>query len=292
MKRSTMAFAGFVLLAGCAEGGQETATKTYDVAEEAAPQAASGAAPASNAVALPQIAYSYRYRFRLATDAVPRAQDAHVRMCDQLGPARCRVVEMARSAADGDYVHGSLKLQVAAPIARAFGGRLVAAVAGEGGETVDRGITGEDLSKQIVDTAARIRIKEALVDRLTVLLQTRSGNIAQAVEAERAVNAAQEELEQARAWLTEMRGRVAMSNFEIGYASGAPLAGGRIGSAFDEVGELFGTSVALIVRLVAALAPWALLAGLAWWAGRVIRRRRARPDQDSAADDGISNTPS
>lgn len=255
-------------------------------AAEAAP-AQQGGAPVE--VALPQIAYTYSYTFRLKSDAVTNIQERHAKMCEALGPARCRVVDLKRSAGSGDYVTGSLKLQVAAPIAGRFGEELVASAAAAEGETIDRGIAAEDLSKQIIDTSARIKTKEILVERLTKLLETRSGNIAQAVEAERAINGAQEELEQGRAWLTEMRGRVAMSTFEIGYQSGAPLGGGfndPVREAFAGVGEMTGRSLAIAITLVAAILPWALLLALILWLYRRFRRRR---DAEPEAEGGVAD---
>lgn len=288
-------------LASCGAATEEKTSsedlRTFDVQEEApsAPQAAAdGTASSSPAatevqVALPQIAYTYSYAFRLPAEQLVAVQEQHLDLCESLGPARCRVVDMKRSASSGDYVEGSLTLQVAAPIARDFGQRVVAAAASGGAETIDRGIAAEDLSKQIVDTAARIRTKEALVERLTTLLETRSGNIAQAVEAERAINAAQEELEQARAWLAEMRGRVAMSTFEIGYQSGAPLEGGvsePLRDAFGRIGDLFGTSLAAIITILAIALPWLLVGGLALLLVRRIRRRR--PELSGETEEGGS----
>ncbi|PWG02199.1 DUF4349 domain-containing protein [Sphingosinicella humi] len=282
MRRQLLVTA-LLVAAGCSEGGQETASnvRSYDVAEEPPPPMeppAPGSREAGTAVqvAMPQIAYTYSYSFRLPSDGVASVQERHLKLCESLGSARCRVVDMSRSSGSGDYVQGALKLQVSSSIARAFGDRLVNAAAEGGGETIDRGISAEDLSKQIVDTAARIRTKEALVERLTALLQTRSGNIEQAVEAERAINAAQEELEKARAWLLEMRGRVAMSTFDIGYTSAAPLAGGvsdPLRDAMGSVGDMFGRSLALIITLIATLLPWALLGLLAWGVIFLIRRR-------------------
>lgn len=300
--RLFLTLAGALLLAGCGaqqEGAGTTSEQEFfDVAEAPAP--GSGTARPTAAV-LPQIAYTYGYRFRLASDAVSGIQEKHLDLCEKLGPARCRVVDLQRSASSGDYVSGSLKLAVAAPIARQFGQQLVSTATEAGGETLDRGITGEDLSKQIVDTDARIRIKEALVERLTVILQTRSGNIAQAVEAERAVNAAQEELEQARAWLAEMRTRVAMSMFEIDYESGAPLGGGfsePVRDAFASVGQLFGRSLAFIILLVAFILPWLLVAAAAFLGFRAARRRgwiggRFRPPHPQAeSEPAASELPS
>jgi hypothetical protein len=151
------------------------------------------------------------------------------------------------------------------------------------------------MSKQIVDTDARIRTKQALVDRLTVLLQTRSGNMTQAVEAERAINTAQEELEQARSWLAEMRGRVAMSTINLRYESAAPLGGGvlePVRQAFADVGGLFGQSLGFIILLVAALLPWTIAAVIIFLGWRWMRsgappfnlRRQAEAPADAGSE--------
>jgi hypothetical protein len=140
-----------------------------------------------------------------------------------------------------------------------------------------------------VDTDARMRTKQALIDRLTVLLQTRSGNMAQAVEAERAINAAQEELEQARSWLAEMRGRVAMSTITLRYESAGRLGGGFIDplrQSFAQMGSLFGQSLGFIILLVAALLPWAILIGLLVLAVRTLRRRLPHLDWRKPNKDG------
>ena len=292
--RLLIPFAFLAVLASCSDGesgSQGGEMQSFDVAEQPLASRSPESSPSSPAspveVALPQIAYVYSYTFRLPSDAVGQTQERHVELCERLGPARCRVIDLKRSAGSGDYVAGSLKLQVAAPVARAFGNQIVETATGAGAETVDRGIAAEDLSKQIVDTAARIRTKEVLVDRLTTLLETRSGNIAQAVEAERAINGAQEELEQARSWLAEMRGRVAMSTFEINYQSGAPLGGGfsdPLREAFAGIGALFGRSLALIITLIAAILPWALLLALLGWLYRLLASRLRRGHDDGSVD--------
>ena len=97
--------------------------------------------------AAPQIAYVYGFTFRLPRDQLARTQERHLQLCEQLGSARCRVRKMERSAGEGDYATGSLSLSVAAPLARPFGDRLASAVSQAGGETADRSIDAEDLSK-------------------------------------------------------------------------------------------------------------------------------------------------
>lgn len=290
--RALIGIAAVLALAACGEADVATETaelRAMDVGGEPPPPADAPAMspkvefePSAGAsgdipVSLPRIAYTYGYTFRIPADEIGEVQERHVELCRGLGPARCRVVSLERDAASGNYATAATTLQVAAAIAPRFGDRLVAAAAEEGADTVAKSIAGEDLSRQMVDTEARIRTREALIRRLTELLETRSGNIQQAVEAERAINTAQEELDAARGWLAEMRTRVAMSTFAIRYESRAPLAGGvgdPIRDAFGEVGSIFAQSLAVLILLFGAILPWAAIGLLVWFGVRAWRRRR------------------
>ena len=292
------------LLAGC--GGEPTRGTSEDLETTDAQESPPGEAPqrptqpaagngapeqARPAISQPRIAYTYGYTFRLSSDTVAQVQERHLDLCRQLGPARCRIVNLERSAASGDYLTASTTMQVAAPIARGFGDRLASTAAEAGGEAVERSISGEDLSRQMIDAEARIRTREALIRRLTTLLETRSGNIQQAVEAERAINTAQEELDAARGWLAEMRTRVDMSTFDIRYASGAPLGGGvgdPLRHALSDVGSLAARSLAALILLVGVVLPWALAGLGVFYTVRRVRRRRAPEGQADEGEPPIS----
>ena len=115
------------------------------VAEEPAFMQEPPAEPAAGgtiAVAIPRIAYTYGYTFRLAAGDVAAVQEHHLGLCRRLGPARCRVTSMRRGAQVEGQPTAELELQVAAPLADAFGRRLAAISAAAGGETVDRAISG------------------------------------------------------------------------------------------------------------------------------------------------------
>ena len=272
-------------LTGCSseQSSQTPAVESamYDVSAEppgiaAAPKAANPATPII--AAAPQIAYEYSYGFRLPTEALAKVQAKHVALCDLLGVARCRVIDMKRSAGEGDYASGSLQLAVASSIARPFGARLSEAAGEEGGTLADSGITAEDLSKQIVDTEARLRQRTLLATRLTELLATRKGSVAELVEAERAVAQVQEEIDQARSWLAQMRGRVAMSKISVSYSSASPAGGGfaePIREVLGRASAILGISVAALITLVVGLGPWVALIALGWWLWRRRRRRLA-----------------
>ena len=228
----------------------------------------------------PQIAYTYSFGYVIAASQVDDVQRAHLALCDQLGPARCRIVSMTRDSGSGQFAQGGLSLLVDARIARAFAERLDAAVTGAGGEVGRRGIEAEDLSKQIVDTEAKLRGKQALAERLLALLQNRQGKVGELVEAERAYAQVQEELDAARSWLAEMRQRVATSRIEIGYTSERPEGGGvwqPVRASLREAGVILGTSLAALITFGVALLPWALVGwALIWTMRRLGWLRRLR----------------
>ena len=286
--RWLMLGAACMALAGCGQrqpSGQHEAAMADVVAPSGviAPQAAKGGTAAPNApgpieVTLPQIAYTYKYDFRLPEAAVARAQAAHMALCDRLGPGRCLLVGMQNGGGEDQAATATLTLRVASTIARPFGQALQNAVAQAGGRAVSTTIAAEDVSKNIVDTDARLRQRTLLVERLTGILRTHAGKVSELVEAERSVAAAQEEIDQAKGELADLRGRVAMSTVDISYdAVSATPDGPRTGMA-DAVAEswsAFAFGVAALVRLAILLLPWAVVAGLGWFGWRAWQRRHS-----------------
>lgn len=266
-----------LLAEACSQAPKGGTVTTMDVTEEApaAPVAAATGASSPVKVSVPQIAYVYRHAYRVPEGAIGTVQDRHIALCDRLGPLACRVIEMQRQTSDGELAGGSLKLVVRAPLARTFGRALATAAARSGGSEADSSIAAEDLSKQMVDTEARLRAKQALADRLMELLRTRTGPVADLVAAERSVADVQEEIDAARSWLIEARGRVAMSTFELSYEAGvgngftAPLR-----ELFGTMAGFFGQSLALLIQLVAVLLPWLVLGGAIGAGIRWFRRRK------------------
>lgn len=270
------------VLAGCNQvSSLKSAEKlnAYDVAPAAPPGDASNGGKGDETAAtpltvtLPQIAYDYKYSFRLPADRVASTQQTHIAACDKLGLARCQLVSSESSSGNGSAA--SLKLRVASDIARRFSATLVDSVARAGGRAVDQSISAEDVSKEISDTSARIRQRELLVQRLTQILQSRTGKVSELVEAERSVAAAQEELDQAKAWLTQLQGRVAMSDVKIDYA--AAVVGtadqGPLGETVGQSWWFFAAALYAILRLAIFLAPWAAVGIGIFFTVRVARRR-------------------
>ncbi len=305
-KRYACTVLPLLILAACgqADGEDEAAESmaTMDIAEPAAapmppePRAADAAAQdaaeameegstgstgsitpipgTSIPVGMPQIAYSYSFGFRLPAAAIKPLQERHADMCEAKGPNSCRIVAMEQADDEGDYSEAHLTLAIAAPIARRFGKDLVAASDRAEGELVASGIEGEDLSKQIVDTEARLRARRVLRDRLMEVLETRKGTVAELVEAEHGVAQVNEEIDQATSWLAEMKNRVAYSTMTITYQSGAPSAGGfadPIRDAWGAIGRILGTLIGILIVAVAVLLPLGLFV---WLVVFLLRRLR------------------
>ena len=225
-------------------------------------------------IGLPQIAYLFSYGFRLAGADIAALQQHHADMCESKGPLICRIVGMNQSTDSDDASAGTLQLAVASNEARAFGKQLTTAAESADAEQVSAAISGEDLSKQIVDTEARLRARTLLRDRLMEVLATRRGTVTELVEAERGVAQVNEEIDQARSWLTQMKGRVAFSQINIEYQSAAAPAPTQgfmdpVRGAVGSLGTIFGSILALLIVLGALGAP--VLAGVL--GGRWLWRR-------------------
>ncbi|MEW4448506.1 DUF4349 domain-containing protein [Qipengyuania sp. JC766] len=235
-------------------------------------------------VSTPQIAYTYQYGFRVANGAIAGLQSRHVELCEAKGPTVCRIISMEQSEDEGDYGFGTLQLEVAAPQARSFGTELATVAEQQDGEQISASIAGEDLSKQIVDTEARLRARTLLRDRLMEVLRNRQGTVAELVEAERGVAQVNEEIDQATSWLAEMRGRVAFSDVTVRYSSGSPSSGGflePIRSVFGALGSILGTVIAVLIALIVVAVPVGLVVWAIVWGVRRIRiaaSRKPGPD--------------
>jgi hypothetical protein len=293
--RIVLMLAAAAAVTGCSaqngpSGSQTTAESAMAPATaDAAARSKGGDGPAPVEVALPQLAYSYKLGFLLDGGKIAEAQEAHRALCERLGPARCQLLALSRGQAEDAEGSALLKLRVASAEARSFSDALGKAVSQAGGRTIGTQVSAEDVSKNIVDAEARIRQRELLVTRLTEILHTRTGKVAELVEAERSVAQAQEELDQAKGWLAELRGRVAMSDFEINYSAVAPSAspgstGSQLADAIVGSGASFLIGIRGLLTLFIYLLPWLLIlvpAVLLVRAGR--RRWRRRPVEAVAA---------
>lgn len=260
-----------LLLAGCSPSqemmaSEQSSLATFNVAEEPPPPNAGGA----------QIAYSYRLSYTLPDAAIERVQAQHLAACRRLGPGRCLVVKTdLQRGTDADTVRAETQLLVDARLAGGFGQRLDTLSSDAGGSLSGRQVSAEDVTRQVIDTDARVRAKQALAARLLQLIGNARANVGDLVAAEKAFAQTQEELDAARGLQATLRRRVAMSTIDIGYTPvAATSASAPIRRSLAATGATLADSVASLISFVVAATPWLLLLVLVGWGLRRLRRRR------------------
>lgn len=270
-----------LLLAACGQSQNMTRAENeklsvYDVAEPSAMKASPPGEVAASAPRGPQIAYTYALGYTLDDTAIAPAQARAVALCVRLGQRRCLVAKSDLTRNPDVGGSGSLSVLIDARLAARFGTELDQIAKAAGGEAAERHVEAEDVTKQIVDTDARVRAKQALADRLLAIIRTSSGRVGDLVAAEKSYAEVQEELDAARSLQAELRQRVAMSRIDVTYGSvRSEGTWAPVSRAFDGLTGSFASSIGAAITFVVVAIPWALLvAGLIWLLRRIGWRPR------------------
>ena len=244
--------------------------------EERATELKVGTKPDAETQRLPQIAYSYALSYETETGSVGALQKSHATLCEKAGQDKCHILSMAQSDAQASYGTAELKLEVRADYAREFIDSLGKAAADIDATQTDSSIEGVDLSKDIVDTEARLASRKLLRDRLMNILATKSGTVQELVEAERAVANVTEEIEVAESRLADMKGRVRFSALDIDYQSASMNEGGFWNPISDALGgfaAVLGGVIGGIISFIAFFLPITVFLVALVWVIRLLRRR-------------------
>lgn len=257
-----------------------------DAAAADAPAEASRA-PAAPAVRQPQIAYTYDYTLTTRPGAALGLMQRHEAACVKAGPAVCRVVDSVSRRRGRDDVSGSLTLQAQPGWLTPFRGGLEAQAEAAGGKVITASASSEDLSRNIVDTEARLRAMTTLRDRLQQLLATRSAPLDQLLQTERELARVQGDLDATLSTLNEMRGRVATSMVTVNYepiSQIAPDSAFRpVKAAMDNALSVMMSVLGGMILILAAAVPLAIVVVPAGWLlRRLWKRRRERRAARSA----------
>ena len=282
------AAAASALLAGCQEGSHQYADESVDVAlMEAAPPAdtaATASTPSASSAApvvAPSIAYAYQFGLELPADAVPTVMARHERACIAAGASACQVIGSNSSRVGRDAVEAAMKDGHVARFRAALDGEAK----GAGGRVARQAVESEDLTRQLIDTEARMRAMETLRDRLQQLLATRSGTLEQLLQVERELARVQGELDATRSALAVMRTRVQTSRLDVTYSAAGQLAPDSalrpVTDALGQAAYLFMSTLGALIMLLAGalplllvIAPLALL-GWRWRQKRIARKKKA-----------------
>ncbi|MBL8548030.1 MAG: DUF4349 domain-containing protein [Hyphomonadaceae bacterium] len=258
---------------------------------------ASGAAPTAQGPSQPAgptpvlfLAYSYAMTLEIPSQRLAGVMDRHVQACQAAGPRVCQLIGSSRTGDPESQMQGYLSLRAEPNWLNTFKGGMAQQADEAGGRMVGETTNSEDLTRQMVDTEARLRAQTELRNRLQELLRTSRGRLSDLLEVERELARVQSEIDSVQSQLAVMRTRVAMSELTVQYSS-APRPVGS--DTFEPLRQAFASFLGIIVGgfaaiivIIAGLIPFAVvLIPLAWlllrWrksrGGRFFNRRAAAP---------------
>lgn len=244
-------------LAGCA--GQSPATD-------------SGAMGAADLASPPGAALAYEHDVRVELDGARIAGrlEALTEACQSARFGECVVLQVGQEG--GELPSASLQIRIVPKGVTPF-----IALAGEAGHVASRNAHAEDLAQQVADTGmtqARLRKEH---EKLAAYQQRPGLAVADLLAVSQRLAEIEAGLEQADRDAAQQRRRIDTQRVTVQLQTPAGQSGrNEISEALRGFGGVFTSSVAFVIKAVAALLPVAVVAGLIGWVLLRLWRRRAR----------------
>ncbi len=152
---------------------------------------------------------------------------------------------------------------------------LINSLPGNDAKVVEKRISTEDVTDQLVDTKARIEAKKQVRDRYLVLLQ-QANKMKDILDVQREINAIQEELEAAQGRVQYLTHQSAYSTINLTYFEVLNGGSGSENSFLSKLKDALKSGAGMIAGLLIAIAgfwPIIIAGGLVWW---LIKRRAGK----------------
>ena len=232
--------------------------------DEAAPEPSAGEPGTEQ-----YIAYRHSLGLTLPKGQVDPLMAAHTQACRDAGTATCIVVNSNVYSQDEDYASGNLSIRATPAWIEKFMAGVESDAQKSGGEVTQRSTSAEDLTRQIIDTGARLDAQKTLQTRLLNLLERRDGELGELLQIERELARVTGQIESIEAQLKTLRLRVSMSYLDINYQTKVPAFSGSrenpLGQAFGDFFYNLSGAIAAVITAFAVGLPWILLIGLFLW---------------------------
>jgi hypothetical protein len=144
----------------------------------------------------------------------------------------------------------------------------------------------QDVTKAYTDLETRLRVKRETADRLREILKDRAAKLSEILEAERELARVTEEIEQMEGERRFYDQQVALSTIAVTlHEPGSVVklsAFSPVAQAVRDSLEVLAMSLAGLIYALVFLAPWLVVAYVAWRVIKALRaRRRAKPVKDA-----------
>lgn len=242
---------------------------------EAAGQLATSV-PDVSPTAAPGVAFNYRYAFRLAAPRIASVQEEHVRNCERLGVARCRVTGLLYRVVDSRTVEARLELKLDPAIARRFGRTSVDSVVRAEGMLAENEISGTDAAGAIAAAGRGLAESTAELARIEARLRALTADSAERPELEYRALGLRERIRALRDGREAQQEALATTPMLFQYAAGELVpesAEPGLRAALARAVDNFASGISVLLIVLVTLLPWALTALAAWLLIRFARRR-------------------
>jgi Domain of unknown function (DUF4349) len=265
-----------LLLAACSRDAEQAAPDneiaasearesltTVDIAEE---DAASMKAPGIPVSAAPNLAFEYRYAFKLPDEKIGTVQEEHAEACETLGTARCQIVDMKYQQIDENQAEAMLAFKLDPSIARKFGREAIESVEKAEGVLADGNVTGTNIGGQIEDSQSRSAMLQAQLERLEKRLASKGLPPKERASLQDRTDELRKELDGEQDGRRVGEGKLAMTPVQFTYTSDGGVPGfgkdNPFANAFDVSATSFATMISFVLLALGLVLPWALLLAL------------------------------
>lgn len=234
------------------------------------------AVPDISPTAAPGVAFNYRYAFRLAAPRIAAVQEEHVRNCERLGIARCRVTGLLYRAVDARTVEARLELKLDPAIARRFGRTSVDSVVRAQGMLAENEIAGTDAAGAIAAAGRGLAELTAELARIEGRLRALPADSAERPELDYRALLLRERISALRDGREAQQAALATTPMLFQYGAGEPVpesAEPGLSAALTRAIDNFASGISILLIVLITLLPWALTALAAWLLARFVRRR-------------------
>ncbi|MBA3511167.1 DUF4349 domain-containing protein [Sphingomonas sp.] len=252
------------------------------------------ASPQVSPTAAPGVAFRFSYDYSLDDGMISKVQEAHAAACEKLGVARCRITGLRYQIDDEDRVSGMLQVKLDPRIARQFGKQATATVEQNDGKLVTAEFNGEDVGSQISTTQERQADLRARITEIERRLASLNAGDREATQLQAQLEQLRRELSEGRAQIAGGQQRLANTPMTFNYFGEGGIAGfdeNPIEQSWRLMVESFVVMVSVLLKVIGALLPWAILLALlmllwrsrpmlavrSWW-----RRRMGNTDEQES----------
>ncbi|MGC3961813.1 MAG: DUF4349 domain-containing protein [Rhodocyclaceae bacterium] len=261
-------------LTACGQRHEAPAMPAPVVAEAALAGTRTASDARSETPARRYIALKYALTVENDPDALEQSWKSVSARCREL---QCDILEGSFTRGrDGASPQGLLRVRIAPDKLDEF-----LRATEQSGAVVASTMTSEDKTAEVVDVEARMRNMTELRDRLRAMLQNRAGPLKDVLEVERQLAETQSQIDSLAGVRKALAAETDKTEVSLQFvARGRFIDAGKVSplrEAWNNVAEVFLSSVGSLIIFVAAVVPWlVIVVPVVWLLARVLRRRRER----------------